>query len=100
MDLSDQPLQPLVITLPPGHGSGADAIHHSGYEFIYCLSGVLEYFVDEKKFTMQAGDSLIFNAQHPHRWDNHGKEPVEYLLIMMPNDIKDLPADVHFFTKS
>ena len=100
LDLSDQPMHPLVITLPPGSGSGADAIHHSGYEFVYCLSGVIEYFVDDKKLTMQAGDSLIFNAQHPHRWDNQGEDPVVYLLIMMPGEIKDFPADVHFFKKS
>ena len=100
LDLSDQPMQPFVVTLLPGQGSSVDAIQHSGYEFIYCLSGKIEYYVDDRELTMQAGDSLLFNADHPHRWDNQSDEPVVYLLIMIPSDIKEFPADVHFFSKS
>ncbi len=95
-DLENQPLQPCIVTMPIGKDSGSNPVVHTGFEFIYCLSGVIDYFVEDKKYSLSAGDSLLFKAHLPHRWVNSGDQPAVYLLIMVPSDKEDLPCEVHF----
>ena len=89
-------IQSLIVTLPAGKGNGSEPINHSGYEFIYCLSGGLDYTVEGREYTINAGDSLLFEAKSPHFWKNSGEIPAVYLLVMVPEDIDDMPIAVHF----
>jgi quercetin dioxygenase-like cupin family protein len=54
---------------------------HVGHELVYCLQGELEYTVEGQVLSLAAGDSLLFEAQLPHRWRNPGSEPAVFLLI-------------------
>jgi len=95
-ELEKQPLQPCVVTMPVGKDNGPSPVVHTGYEFIFCLSGEIDYFVQDKRHNLKEGDSLLFKARSPHRWVNSGSEPAVYLLIMVPNDKEDIPCEVHF----
>jgi len=95
-ELQNQPLQPCIVTIPVGKGRVQPSVVHTGYEFIFCLSGTIDYFVEEKKYSLKQGDSLLFEARFPHRWVNPSDEPAKYLLIMMPGDDEDIPCEVHF----
>ena len=99
LSLVNSPVQPFIVTMPPGKDSGKHAIVHTGHEFIYCLSGVIHYHVDGKKHILHAGDSLLFEARLPHQWMNGGDSPAVYLLLMVPGDSKDVPGEVHFSTR-
>jgi transcriptional regulator with XRE-family HTH domain len=92
----NQPLQPCVVTMPTGKNKLQQPVVHSGYEFIFCLSGTIDYFVEGKKYSLNEGDSLLFEAQFPHHWVNPGDEPAKYLLIMVPGGNDDMPCEVHF----
>ena len=60
-DLAGNAVQPFLITLEPGVGSGDTLIVHTGHEFVFCLSGSVYYKVDQQDFELRDGDSLVFN---------------------------------------
>ncbi|MBN1265205.1 MAG: cupin domain-containing protein [Anaerolineales bacterium] len=80
-DFPNSPMKPLNLKLNPGANSGKP-VSHKGHEFVYCLKGRLLYIVGSNAFLMEPGDSLYFDAENPHSWQNRGSEPVEALLIL------------------
>jgi quercetin dioxygenase-like cupin family protein len=54
---------------------------HTGHELVYCLDGQLEYTVEEQKYQLKAGDSLLLEAHQPHRWHNLGPGAAVFLLV-------------------
>jgi len=89
-------LEPFVITLEPQAGSGNTPIVHTGIEFIYCLEGCITYEVEGHTFSLDKGDSLIFEAYLPHRWWNAGVSSSRSLLLLCPADERDHPDERHF----
>lgn len=96
IELRNKPMQPCVVTMPPHKDSGLQPVVHPGVEFIFCLSGIIDYFVEKTKYRLNVGDSLLFEAKLPHRWVNTSSEPAMYLLIMIPGDREDISYEVHF----
>lgn len=79
--LKGQAMELFAVTLPPGSGSGAGAILHSGHELVYCIGGEIEYQIDGKSYLLAPGDSLLFEARLPHCWQNQGQDPATFLLV-------------------
>jgi len=96
LDLLGQPMQPFIVTMPVGQGSGSAPIQHAGYEFVYALSGEVDYTVDGKSYKIKQGDSIIFNSKLPHQWQNCGEVPAKYLLILVPAETEETPGKRHF----
>ncbi|PWB49606.1 MAG: cupin [Anaerolineales bacterium] len=88
--------QPLLVTLEPKANSGSTPIVHTGHEFVFCLEGKLAYTIEDHTFMLDPGDSLLFEAQLPHLWQNVGETISKSLLIMCPADESDHPEDRHF----
>jgi transcriptional regulator with XRE-family HTH domain len=88
--------QPLLVTLEPKANSGSIPIVHTGHEFVFCLEGRLTYTIEGQTYTLDPGDSLLFEAHLPHRWQNVGETVSKSLLIMCPTDESDHPQDRHF----
>jgi transcriptional regulator with XRE-family HTH domain len=78
----DQPLQLLLLTLQADADSGPEMILHLGQEFAFCLEGRIEYEVDDKPYTLEPEDSLLFEAHLPHRWRNCQNAPSRLLLVL------------------
>lgn len=95
-DLAGNAVQPFVVTLGPGSGSGQNLIVHTGHEFVYCISGKVLYLIDDKTYLLEAGDSIVFESHIPHRWENTGSIPAQVILVLIPADIRDTPAERHF----
>lgn len=95
-DLSGNAVQPFVVTIKPGMGSGDRMIVHTGYEFVYCLSGAIRYQIQEEEYILKAGDSLVFEAHLPHCWENTMEETAEILLTLFPSDEREEPGGRHF----
>ena len=87
---------PLLLKLESGAGSGPDAIVHTGQEFVYCLQGSLTYTFNTGEYTLHPGDSLVFQAYHPHQWENRGETESQCILILCPAEDNDLSAEQHF----
>jgi transcriptional regulator with XRE-family HTH domain len=94
--LADQCIEPLLLTLEPRAGSGEEPITHLGHEFVLCLSGRLEYGVDEQVYLLNGGDSLLFEAHLPHRWRNPGPEQTTALLLLYSHQGHERPLRRHF----
>ena len=94
-DLYGSVVQPFVVTLKPGMGSGERLIVHTGHEFVYCLEGIARYQIDGAEYVLRAGDSLVFEAHLPHCWENHGDSTTQILLVLLPSDERDQPAGRH-----
>jgi len=80
--LPGQKLEPFLISLLPGASGGGEAISHGGEEFVFCLQGEIEYQVDQEWHRLEAGDSLLFQADQFHQCKNSGLEPAVALLII------------------
>jgi transcriptional regulator with XRE-family HTH domain len=89
-------LEPFVVILEPHADSGDTPIVHTGLEFVFCLEGSLTYEVEGDSFTLDSGDSLLFEAYLPHRWRNAGNTPSRSLLLLCPSDERDHPDERHF----
>lgn len=95
-DLAGSVVQPFVVTLKPGKGSGDQMIVHTGHEFVYCLSGLIHYRIELDEYFLKAGDSLIFEAHLPHCWENKGEDAAQILLILYPSDEREELGGRHF----
>ncbi len=59
-------MDPFVFTFPTELGEDV-FFEHEGQEFVFVLSGQLEFRVGDEEWVLRAGDSIIFDASLPHR---------------------------------
>lgn len=93
--LPDQIMEPLLVTLEPGAGSGTEPIVHLGHEFVFCLEGKIEYEVGGDKYLLEQGDSLLFRAHLPHRWRNAGSASSSALLVLQMQEGREESVELH-----
>jgi transcriptional regulator with XRE-family HTH domain len=97
---ADRSLVPLLIHLDPSAGAEMTPIVHTGPEFVYCLRGKLEYWIQDQIIGLDPGDSLVFEAHLPHCWRNPDAVPAEAILILSPSEARDRAADRHLAVAS
>lgn len=77
-------LQCMMFHVPPGTGSDG-AYSHEGEEFIYMLSGTIEFWLDEMEcYTLEPGDSFWFDSNMGHRFFNASDVAAVLLWINTP----------------
>jgi transcriptional regulator with XRE-family HTH domain len=96
--LKECSMEPFVISMQENADSGGRTIIHDGYEFAYCLSGKILYLIEEEEYPMVAGDSIVFSAQLPHRWQNINNGESQFMLVLTPDDPKKELSKSHFHT--
>jgi transcriptional regulator with XRE-family HTH domain len=94
-DLPGQQLEPFLYSIEPDCKSAATPISHPGEEFLHCLAGELEVTVDEQVYSLQTGDSLLFDGSKPHFWENPGSRPAVLLLIFQASSDNSLARQRH-----
>jgi transcriptional regulator with XRE-family HTH domain len=94
--MAERTIEPFVLTLGPNMGSGQQPIVHTGHEFVFCLKGRLLYTIEDQSYLLAEGDSLLFEAHLPHRWQNVDLEATQALLVLCPADARDEPTALHF----
>jgi transcriptional regulator with XRE-family HTH domain len=78
-------LQVILSTIEPGAGSGKEPYaHDSDEECVVVLKGRMEFWVDEERFDLSEGDSLLFESRRPHRNRNPGPTKAEVLWVITP----------------
>jgi transcriptional regulator with XRE-family HTH domain len=93
--LPNQQLEPFQLTVDPKSGTTNDPIVHSGQEFVYCLGGEIEYYVEDKRYLLTPGDSLLLEATRPHSWQNNTEQPATVLLIFQATSESHLARQRH-----
>ncbi len=89
-------VEPFLLTLESGASSGPRNILHTGHEFVFCLRGKLEYYVDKQIFLLETGDSLLFEAKLQHRWKNPDNMVATALVLISGFAEGDEPHAMHW----
>jgi transcriptional regulator with XRE-family HTH domain len=64
-------------------GPGDPPMHEPGArETAVVEAGTLTLYVDEQRHTLTAGDTVTFDADLPHHFENHGKEEAVLLAVV------------------
>lgn len=77
-------MNPGIVITQPGDDSG-DAVHHIGEEFVLVLKGSIHFVLEGiGTYDLEEGDTLYYLATSPHRWENRGNTPCEFLIVATP----------------
>lgn len=76
-------LSVMIYTVEPGAGRDS-ASSHSGEEFVYLLSGQLEFQLEGETVFLFPGDSLSYSSLKNHRWRNNGDRTAKILWVYTP----------------
>lgn len=93
--LPEQQLEPFLVTIEPGAGSAVKPITHPGEEFVYCVEGEIEYRIDDRLYRLGPGDSLLFEATHPHCFCNSTETSATVLLVFQTAEDGHLARQRH-----
>lgn len=91
-------MEPFLLTLEVGGGSGKHEMLHTGHEFVYCLEGEIEYDIEGERYLLNQGDSLLFAAQLRHRWRNPSKGLSKAIIVITGFQYGEQPGEYHFVT--
>ncbi len=73
-------------TLRPGAGTGRPGdppLHEPGArETAVVLDGVVTLLIDDERHDLEAGDSVTFDADLPHHFENTGDRPAKFLAVV------------------
>jgi transcriptional regulator with XRE-family HTH domain len=94
--LEDCPVEPFLVTLAAGASSGPEPITHPGHEFVLCLAGQIAYSVHNHDMVLARGDSLLFEAELPHRWHNADTTESQMVVMFCPTGHQHRPERLHF----
>ena len=81
--------EPFILTIRPGDRDGR--FQHGGEEFIYMLSGCMEFTVDGTSLRLAPGDSLYFNPAHVHTTRVIGRNPARFVCVFLQGGAGMLP---------
>lgn len=93
--LAGQRIEPLLVTLEPGAGSGSEPITHGGQELVLGMVGRVDYTVDGQVYAVGEGDALLFDASLPHYWCNPTRETARILLVLETVESRGAPLLSH-----
>jgi quercetin dioxygenase-like cupin family protein len=82
----------MLSTYDVAGSSGPDGMfsRHPGKEWGLVLSGRLKITVGFEEYELEAGDSITFDSQTPHRLENPGDEPAHtvWFVIGRSSDVR------------
>jgi transcriptional regulator with XRE-family HTH domain len=75
-----------VHTLAPGSATGGPddpPLHEPGSrETAVVLGGEVELFIDGRRHDLAEGDSVTFDADLPHHFENNGKDEARFIAVV------------------
>ena len=75
-------VEPYLITLS-GDAVAYTGFQHEGVEFIFMLSGEVEYAHADRSYHLREGDAILFDSAAPHGPARLVKTPMTYLSIII-----------------
>lgn len=78
----DMVVEPYLITLSED-AVPYTAFQHEGIEFIYMLTGEVEYAHADRSYHLKPGDAILFDSAAPHGPVKLTKTPMTYLSIII-----------------
>jgi transcriptional regulator with XRE-family HTH domain len=82
--LESQSFQISHVTLEPNNQR--PQVTTDAFEFLYILSGTIQYHIDDEVIELHTGDSFFFNGNLPHVPLNQSSSMASYLVIYFFNE--------------
>ena len=74
--------EPFLVTVEPKESK--PVLHsHDGQEFNWLVSGRMNFFISDKEYVLEPGDSVYFNASIPHAMQALDNNPAQFLAIVI-----------------
>jgi quercetin dioxygenase-like cupin family protein len=80
-------MEPFIFTFPTSISKDV-SFEHEGEEFVFVLSGRVEFETGKRRWLLQAGDSLYMDSSIPHRGRSVGGEAKALVIIFQPDPKK------------
>jgi transcriptional regulator with XRE-family HTH domain len=77
-------MEPFIFTFPTSISKDV-SFEHEGEEFVFVLSGRVEFEAGNRTWVLQAGDSLYMDSSIPHRGHSVGGEAKALVIIFQPD---------------
>lgn len=74
-------MDPYILTVPP-NATGTKVFQHKGEKMILVMEGSLAMIIDDKKYQLEEGDCIYFNASLPHFGRVTGPKEATCLVVM------------------
>jgi transcriptional regulator with XRE-family HTH domain len=89
--LSEPGVEFLYVVYEVGGASSPDDSYqrHSGHEWGYVISGVLQVTIGFEEYVLQPGDAISLDSTTPHRLANVGDTPVHAIWFVLGRDPQD-----------
>jgi quercetin dioxygenase-like cupin family protein len=71
-----------MVTIDPQLAHKPVAYKHEGEEFIYVMTGDLEFTLGSKVYKLKPGESIHFNSDIPHKLKSVSNEPTKCLVVL------------------
>ena len=75
-------MEPFIVTVEPKPGEPFHLNSHTGQEFDLVMRGTLELMIDRSIVVLEAGDSIYFDASHPHGMRALNDQPACFLAMI------------------
>ncbi len=79
---ANRQMNPFLLEVPPGGGRSVSR-PHEGEEFLIVLRGKVTLEYGGESFGLEAGDTLYFDAETPHRLHNPHKSQAEVMCVFL-----------------
>lgn len=74
-------VEPFILTIELGDPPGK--FFHKGQEFLYMLTGVMDFTVGDNTYRMRSGDSIYFDSGVKHKTQVIGKKTVKFVAVFI-----------------
>jgi mannose-6-phosphate isomerase-like protein (cupin superfamily)/DNA-binding XRE family transcriptional regulator len=74
--------EPFLVTVEPKEDKPTQHAH-DGQEFNWMASGRMKFFISDKEYVLEPGDSVYFNASIPHAMQALDNAPAQFLAVVM-----------------
>ncbi len=85
MGMWNKKLEPFLLILPPDTENN-DFFQHEGEEFIFVVSGRIEFALDDELLILAPGDSLLFDSNIKHTGKSLDNREATLLCIFLQSN--------------
>ncbi len=80
----EKSMQAYLATFEAREVKDVDEHVHEGAEFLYVVDGTLAIRFEDEETVLQAGDSVYFDASHPHGYRSAGEGQARAIVVTTP----------------
>jgi transcriptional regulator with XRE-family HTH domain len=77
------PLEPIMLTMAPGGGSGQYLPMPGREQFTFIFTGEVTLALGGEVYSLNQGDAITFTPATAYQWDNPGTTPAQVVIVTL-----------------